>query len=270
MKKKFFAVALATTMAVSSAMTAFAAETKIDSTTLAADSYTEQANPLKGKNAEKVTISYTINWNADAPKNGWDGVFAFYEADSNARVSFSTAPYLCYNQKDKTGAEDWIDLKADAWCATNCEAGKDYTFQYVITKDSITVSCDGTQIADFKEVGRGDAAAAGYQSVLDALNTYPTLTIGVGTAKSAYWNTEPCNISITIDDGIGGSAPAAETSKTDNPATEAPKATDAPKATTKPSKTTPQTGDVAPVAALAAVAVVACAAVVISKKKVTE
>ena len=265
MRKKLLTVALAATMAVASVFSAFAAETKIENKELAADSYEEMANPLKGKNAEKVTISYTINWNADAPNNGWDGVFSFFDASTNARVSFQTAPYLCYNAKDATGTEDWIDLKADAWCSTNCEAGKDYTFTYVITKDGVTVSCDGTKIDDFKEVGKGDAFT-GFQEILDAFNTYPTLTVGVGTAKSSFWNTEPCKISITIDDGVAGGT-AAPDDKKDETSTQAP--TTAP-AGNKDNVTPSKTGDSVAVAVVAIVALGAAVAVVASKKKVTE
>ena len=269
MRKKLLTVALAATMAVASVFSAVAAETKIENKELKADSYEEMANPLKGKNAEKVTISYTINWNADAPRNGWDGVFSFFDAATGDRVSFQTAPYLCYNAKASTETEDWADIKADAWCTANCEAGKDYTFTYVITKDEVTVSCDGTKIDAFTVANKGDAFT-GYQEILNALNTYPTLTIGVGTAKSAYWNTEPCKISITIDDGIAGSAPAddkkdettAAPAGTDNP-TQAP-------AGSKDNVTPSKTGDTAAVAVVTIVAIGAAVAVVASKKKVTE
>lgn len=265
MKKKLLTTALATTMVMSSVFTAMAAETKIDTKELKADSYEEMANPLKGKNAEKVTISYTINWNADAPKNGWDGIFSFFDAESTGRVSFQTAPYLCYN----AGKDDkYIDVKADAWCTTNCETGKDYTFTYVITKDAITVACDGKNITEFTEVGRGPgsgAATDGYQEVLDALNTYPTLTIGVGQGKSSYWHTEPSKVSITIDDGKAAT-PAPE-GNADAPT---PAPTPAPEDNNGKGDGKTPTGDSANVAVFAAVAVAACGAVVASKKKLAK
>lgn len=280
MKKKFLAVALAATMVAGSVFSVSAAQTKVENQELAADSYTEMENPLKGKNAETVTITYTINWKDDAPRNGWDGIFSFYDASTATRVSFQTAPYLCYNAKDATGTEDWVDVKADAWCTANCEPGQDYTFTYVITKDDITVSCNGTKIDEFAQVGVGDAFT-GYQEVLDALNTLPTLTIGVGIAQSAYWNTEPCTLNLTIDDGLGGGDNVVKpdpTKKDDTKADDDNKSTagggsddGTTAAGTTGNGTAAQTGDTATAAAFALVLLAAAGAVVVLKKKnVTE
>jgi len=228
MKKKLLTVAMAAVMVVSSVLTASAAVTNIEKTTLATnDQYEEMANPLQGKNAETVTITYTINFDEAAAKNGWDGVFSFWDEASGARVSFQTAPYLCYNN----AAGSYLDAKADAWCTANCEAGTEYTFKYVITADSCTVTCNGEAVEAFAVVGK--AGEETYADVLAALNTYPTLSIGVGLAKSAYWNTELCEISISIDDGIAA----------------------------------PQTGDVATMLPVALMAVVAVAVALVAKKR---
>ena len=264
MRKKLLTVALAATMAVSSMFTAFAEDFYSDSyENKTNDAYAEVENPLKGKNAETVVINYTINFTEGTAKNGWDGIFAFFDEASGGRVSFQTAPYICFN----AGADEkWIDLKADAWCTANCEDGKDYTFEYVITKDSIEVTCDGTKIAEFVETGRGTGAATeGFQDILDALNTYPTLTLGVGLAKSAYWNTELAAVTLKISDSPNVAADPADPTEPADPAdpTEAP--------TEAQDNVTPaKTGDTSAVAVIAIVALGAAVAVVASKKRVTE
>ncbi len=177
------------------------ADLKINRTSLANNTCIRQKNPLQGKNAEKVTITYIINWDETAAKNGWDGIFSFYDDTSKGRVSFQTAPYLCYNSDGNGGNTSYIDLKADAWCASNCEKGTNYLFEYVITKDSIEVFCNGNKIEAFAEVGRGGSVSDGYQAILDALNTYPTFTVGIGKAVTGFWDTEACSVSITIDTG---------------------------------------------------------------------
>ena len=196
--KKILAGAMAGAMVLGS-LSVVSAETIsekqiVDSTTLAADSYTEYENPLCGKDAEMVVISYSINWDDTAARNGWDGIFSFYDATSGGRVSFQTAPYLCYNN----AAGEYVDIKADAWCTANCTPGTTYLFQYIITADSITVSCDGTDISEFIVTGNSEDWDGSYQCILDALNEYPTLTIGVGLAASSYWNTEISTISLDI------------------------------------------------------------------------
>ncbi len=174
---------------------------KINRTSLTNNTCIRQTNPLQGKNAEKVTITYIINWDETAAKNGWDGIFSFYDESSKGRVSFQTAPYLCYNSDGNGENTSFIDLKADAWCASNCEKGKDYLFEYVITKDSIEVFCNGSKIETFAEVGRGGNVSEGYQAILDALNNYSTFTVGIGKAVTGFWDTETCTVSITIDTG---------------------------------------------------------------------
>ena len=269
MKKKIFAVALAAVMTITGAISAFAAEITIDKAELAADSYTEYDNALKGSNPTEVTVEYTINFADDAARNGWDGVFAFFNADTNGRLSFQTAPFISLNTDANAGADIWIDAKADAYVTANCEPGTDYTFKYVINKDSITVSVDGKEIAEFAETGRGANTVEGYQDILDAINTYPTFTLGVGTAKSSFWNTEICTLSnVKISDGNsdGNNTEPTTTKKSDNGNGTEETTTKA--GTSNPGNNSAQTGDVAPYAAIALMLGAAVAVVVLNKKKV--
>lgn len=162
-----------------------------------AESITYYENPFYGKKLEMVDIKYTINWNEDAAKNGWDGLFAFYNTKNSGRVSFQSLPFLCFN-----GGGKWIDINNPGLSgvtnvAASLEKGKDYTFRYVITKDDLQIYLDDTLLT---YVTNGEAT---YSDILDFIETCNTLTIGVGKGESAYWWTEKCVLKdIDIKDHI--------------------------------------------------------------------
>jgi hypothetical protein len=155
---------------------------------LSEDSITYYDNPFYGKNLDKLNISYTINWDAEAAKNGWDGLFAFFNSQNQGRVSFQSLPYLCLN-----GGGKWLDVNNPSLAgiqniAAGLEKGKDYTFQYSITKDSIEIRVDGKVLTLVKN---GEATMA---DVLNYISVCDKITIGVGKAVSAYWYTEKCTL----------------------------------------------------------------------------
>lgn len=161
------------------------------------ESITYYDNPFYGKKLEVLDISYTINWNDDAAKNGWDGLFAFYNTKNSGRVSFQSLPYLCFN-----GGGKWIDINNPGLSgvvniAASLEKGKDYTFRYVITKDDLQIYLDGTLLT---YVTNGEATLV---DILDFIGTCNKLTIGVGKGESAYWWSEKCVLKdIDIKDHI--------------------------------------------------------------------
>lgn len=57
-------------------------------------------NPFYGKDFEKLYVRYVINRNEDSNKDGFGGLFSFYNTAKNGRVSFQSAPYICYNTAD--------------------------------------------------------------------------------------------------------------------------------------------------------------------------
>jgi arabinan endo-1,5-alpha-L-arabinosidase len=161
---------------------------KVAESKLTTDSITYYDNPFYGKKLDKVNISYTINWDADAAQNGWDGLFAFFNSSNQGRVSFQTLPYLCFN-----GGGKWVDINNPSLAgieniATSLEKGKDYTFQYIITKDSIEISVDGKKL---NLVSNGEAT---YTDILNYISACDKITVGVGKGVSAYWNTEKCTL----------------------------------------------------------------------------
>ena len=259
MKKKFFAVALATTMVVSSAMSAMAEDI----------SGTDWWAAGNGKSADYAlsgdgSVSLDINCTAAN-----DAGYAAFNVEVYADAWFFT-----------TGSNQ------DAWWAEGAGEGKDgitgiaselnstikagSTYKVTVTRsgNDITVTYanpDGSEYAKF--VGTN-------------ASTPNDLKVHVLAQVGSYTITESKK-----DDA--GSTTAADTKKDDatTPSTAAPAAgNDAKKdnaaattaaasstTTTKSAtKTSPKTGDAAPIAALGAVAVVACAGVVVSRRKVTE
>ncbi|WP_310602600.1 LamG-like jellyroll fold domain-containing protein [Anaerosporobacter sp.] len=158
---------------------------------------TQYSNPFYGKKLEIINVSYTINWAEDAAKNGWDGIFAFFNtANNNGRVSFQTLPYLCYN-----GGGKWMDINhpesAPVNTAATLEKGKDYTFNYVLTRDSIEIYADGTLL---EYVTTGDGTFA---DILNYIAACDKITIGVGKSVSAFWDTEKCTLTnLDINDHV--------------------------------------------------------------------
>lgn len=151
-----------------------------------AESITYYDNPFYGKKLEVLDIAYTINWNEDSAKIGWDGLFAFYNTQNSGRVSFQSLPYLCFN-----GGGKWVDINNPDLpgvdnIAASLEKGKDYTFRYIITRDSLEIYLGDTLLT---YVTNGEATLS---DILDFISTCNKLTIGVGKGESAYWWTEKC------------------------------------------------------------------------------
>lgn len=156
-----------------------------------ADFILYEENPFYAKNLDGISVAYTINWNADAAKNGWDGLFSFFHQESGMRVSFQSAPYVCFN-----GGGKWMDLNspsltgaANAAAGMNLETGKDYRFEIKITKESAEMYIDGTKLSIAQ-----DGSSASYEDILSAITSCDKLTWGVGKAVSAYWWTELCTL----------------------------------------------------------------------------
>jgi hypothetical protein len=102
---------------------------------------------------------------------------------------------LCYNNQLEGELFEYIDYKIDAWCASNCETGKDYTFKWVISADELKVYCDDTEITGATDTTNG----TGYEGVLTMINTCDVFSVGVGDAATSFWSTEKCNVSIEVD-----------------------------------------------------------------------
>ncbi|MCR4903970.1 MAG: glycoside hydrolase family 43 protein, partial [Butyrivibrio sp.] len=150
------------------------------------------SNPFEGADFNKLEIEYTINMTAGTAKNGWDGIFSFYESASTGRVSMETAPYICYNDF----AGNWIDINQPGVdggtnAATSMIEGEDTVVNVVITDEDITVTVNGEEIS----IGTNGSETASYATLLDFLATCDQFSWGVGTANTAFWNTELCTIS---------------------------------------------------------------------------
>ncbi len=266
MKKKFFAVALATTMALSTAMTAFAVDVKdtISGDLTVTGFFNEKTDAVALKSGDSYTFKFNNKSNGtnnyenyvmavtgaigDA-YTGADQEVLIVRADNwgwGGGMSDFVAPDAKEGNKlaFETNVEDWDAWKAAAQAGFACEV--------TIKRDGNTLTYDAkTGDSTFKT----------------------TATSGKDLPETCYvfFTGENCNLTgFTTTKAGGSSTPEPDSTPSTDP-TKGPDAptTKAPAATTA-GKTTPKTGDVAPVAALAAVAVVACAAVVVSKKKVTE
>lgn len=201
MKKKFFAVAIAATMALSTVMTAMAEDLYTKEYALqSTDAYEEFENPLKDRNLSEIVIEYTCTTSDGAAANGWDGLFAFYNADTNGRITFCTRPYLCWN--DMSGGKGYLDFNhPDNGGDFALVAGQKQTVVWTITADDVTCTVDVNAI-NLGTLGTSNPAPT-YQDLLDAFNTYPTLTIGVGKAKSSFWWTELASGKLVISTTSG-------------------------------------------------------------------
>lgn len=152
-------------------------------------------NPFYGKTIEDLSVKYTINVAANAAKNGWDGIFSFYNSATGGRISFQTAPYICFN-----GGGSWMDINraetADGAVLVNnaikdkCEKGKDYTFELHFTDSELTVTLDGEPV-EITAVNKSSSSVT-YKNLISYITKCDKLTWGVGNAVTAYWGTEIC------------------------------------------------------------------------------
>ena len=241
MKKKFFAVALATTMALSTVMTA-SAET-LTGTGWWEGMQTGQDYVLSGNGSLSLDVNFQTGddagygaFNVEVYNEGW---FFTTGSDQNA----------WWAEGAGTGSEGITGVTAGG--ASTIVAGTTYTVTVTRTDDQITVTYanpDGSKYAEY--VGTNETTP-------EELKVHVMAQVGTYEITEAQANNDNNNESTTAATG-------------ENQTTAAP--ADGEKTTTAATtgKGTPQTGDVAPIAALGAVAVIACAGVVVSRKKVTE
>ena len=274
MKKKFFAVAMATTMALSTAVTAMAA------TATEAD----------------ITDAFKVNTGDEAVTGNFDVTYTFHNATKDTSANWNNFALEIFD-----GNGQFITLRADAfgWTAgswtlggdTVDNAGKnplwtgqpeDWTAWVADMKNAdvtVNVKRSGNVFNvqyDMKGASNSyqfKTAVTVNEEVPDALNVHITgekvnltnvkFTNGAGAGETKKEE------GTTAGTPAGGAKKEDGTTKAADSTTKAAAANNT--ATTKAAtKTSPKTGDVAPIAALGAVAVVACAGVVVSRKKVTE
>ncbi len=260
MKKKFFAVALATTMALSTAMTAFAADA-ISGDLTVTDFFKEKTDFVELKSGDSYTFKFNNKSNGTENFNNY--VMAVTGAIGDAYTGAEQEVLIVradnwgwgggmsdFVAPDKEGNKLVFETNVEDWAAWKAAAQAGFDCEITIKRDGNTLTYDAkTGDSTFKT----------------------TATSGVALPETCYvfFTGEKCSLTGFTTTKAGASNP----NPNPEPTTQAPAGNDpttkAPAATTA-DKTTPKTGDVAPVAALAAVAVVACAAVVVSKKEVTE
>ncbi len=156
-------------------------------------------NPFYGETIEELNVKYTINLASNAAKNGWDGIFSFFNTASGGRVSFQTTPYICYN-----GGGSYFDINHTGTAGTtnkivSCEKGQDYTFEIHITKSDLTMTMDGEPIT-YSVSGPGSyAALLSYVTKCDkvtwGVGWDPTANGGNGSGVTSFWGTELCTLS---------------------------------------------------------------------------
>ena len=274
MKKKFFAVAMATTMALSTAVTAMAA------TATEAD----------------ITDAFKVNTGDEAVTGNFDVTYTFHNATKDTSANWNNFALEIFD-----GNGQFITLRADAfgWTAGSWTLGGDTVDNAGKNPLWTGQPEDWTAwVADMKNadvtvnVKRSGNVFNVQYDMKGASNSYQfktavTVNEEVPDALNIHITGEKVNLTnVKFTNG----AAAGETKKEEGPTAGTPAggakkeegATKAADSTTKAAaanntattkaatKTSPKTGDVAPIAALGAVAVVACAGVVVSRKKVTE
>lgn len=144
-------------------------------------------NPYYGERLEQLYLEYTLVWSEEAAKNGWDGIFSFYNSKTGGRVSFQTAPYICYND----AAGHWLDMNQPGAGGTNAatdlgiEAGEEALISIEITKESVSMKVNGEEIKTEE-----NSSGANYEDLLNYISECDQFTYGVGEAKTAYWWSE--------------------------------------------------------------------------------
>ena len=281
MKKKFFAVAMATTMALSTAMTAMAVDVKdtISGDLTVTTFFNEKTDAVTLKSGDSYTFKFNDKTNGD--KNYENYVMAVTGAIGDAY----------------TGAEQEVAIfRADAWgwgggmsdFVAPDGTGNKLEFQSDANFDTWVSEMQAGQDCTVTISRTGDKLD--YTAKIGSYTISTSATSGKALPETCYvfFTGEKCALTGFTTTKNGGSVSfvtpttAGNNAKNDNETTTAGnnakndndnKTTAAAnnKATTKATtKTSPKTGDVAPIAALGAVAVVACAGVVVSRKKVTE
>lgn len=162
----------------------------LDSLGITSNDYVDiKDNPFYDKKIESLTVNYTIEFDESAAKNGWDGIFSFYNSTTGGRVSFQTAPYICYNEA--TG--NWMDIKAldgaDMYANNQMKKGVEYQVCLKVDQTSAHFYVDGTEV---EVTVTGSVDEMGY--LLDYIAECDQFSWGVGQATTSYWWTEICKI----------------------------------------------------------------------------
>jgi hypothetical protein len=268
MKKKFFTVALATTMALSSVGTAFAVDAKdtISGDLTVTTFFNEKTDAVELKSGESLTFTFKETSNGTANYENY--VMAVTGAIGDAY----------------TGAEqEVLIVRADAWGwgggmsdilspDTAAATGNNLVFESDVDWDAwasamasgvdctVTIARDGNKLDYTAKVGNY------------TISTSTTSGKDLPDSCYVFFTGEKCVLSgITCTKKEAGSVSNSDSPEAATTAAPTEATTAAATATTAAAKSEKvNSGDVAPIAALAAVAVVACAGVVVSRKKVTE
>ena len=270
MKKKFFAVALATTMALSTALTANAATTDTLSS----------ANPFVNTGDEKLTgdfdVTYSFHTKSTLTDN-WD-TFAI-EFYSDAVTTGTTGKGYLTLRADTYGwwAEGWLADSVEGQTDVNAnwkgaENGWD-NWKTDVSDADVTINAKraGNTISVQYDIKGTNGSSYTFTNSVENVGGFGDYVyVHLTMAQTAGVQVDLTNIKFT-DNAAAGNNNNAAAGNDNNAAAGNNNSTAVSdnKATTKATSSV-KTGDVAPVAALAAVAVVACAAVVVSRKKVTE
>jgi len=147
-----------------------------------------EANPFYGKKVDGIYIEYTINMSEGTAKNGWDGIFSFYNSKTTGRISIQTAPYLCYNNAEG----EWVDINQPGTynatdVAPSMVPGRAYTVTISVDASGVVMTVDGKEIPVSV-----NGSGANYKDIIEYISTCDRLTWGVGLAQSSYWHTERC------------------------------------------------------------------------------
>ncbi len=163
------------------------------------------SNPFYEKKLKSLVVDYDIIFSEGAPKNGWDGIFAFYNSATTGRVSFQTNPYICLNEFLPVGQENlYLDINRpnQNTLAENLKHGQEYNFKIVISETECRIYQDGQLIASAGNTKDGNADFA---ELLRYVAKCDMFSWGVGLAASGgttYWNTELCTLkNIRISSG---------------------------------------------------------------------
>lgn len=155
-------------------------------------------NPFFGKNLDSLIVDYDITFTEGTAKNGWDGIFAFYNSVTTGRVSFQTNPYICLNEFLPVGETNlYLDINKPEHqiIAGNLEYGQEYSVKIVITKTECRIYLDGKLIVNADQNTMG--GNADFAELLDYIGKCDKFSWGVGNSAeggTAFWNTEICTL----------------------------------------------------------------------------
>lgn len=148
-------------------------------------------NPFYGKNLDTLLVDYDITFSDGAAKNGWDGIFAFFNSATTGRVSFQTNPYICLNEMLPAGQDNlFLDINGPDKniIAGGLEHGQEYHVKIIINKTECRIYLDGELKVNVDSSTM--SGSADFAELLDYVGKCDKFSWGVGKAGSAFWNTE--------------------------------------------------------------------------------